>query len=261
MDLVKLQAIFFLKYSLMNNTLGHNLSKSYKSFFSELKESLLQLAFPQVCAGCGSDLLQVNQLLCLHCLEVLPATTFHLHNNNPVEKLFWGRMPVTYGTSQYYFTKESLVQRLMHQFKYKGNKDLGLFMGRMMGHQLKESNRFLEVDALVPLPLFPKKERKRGYNQATILCEGIAEVLQKPIIERAVIRTMHTESQTKKNRVQRWENMKDHFRLVNETALKDRHVLLVDDVITTGATLEACGQEILKAEGVRLSIATLCFSS
>ncbi len=245
----------------MKNALLNNTFKSCRFWLSEAADSLLHLAFPHICVGCGSDLLQKDQLLCLHCLDSLPLTSFAAHGNNPVEKLFWGRMSLTYGTAQYYFTKESLMQRLMHQVKYRANKELGLYLGRMMGNQLKNSNRFLHVDALVPLPLFPIKERKRGYNQAAVLCEGIAEVLQKPILHKVVIRTVHTESQTKMNRIQRWENMKDHFRLVDEDAIKGKHVLLVDDVITTGATLEACGTEILKATNTQLSIATLCFSS
>jgi ComF family protein len=191
----------------------------------------------------------------------LPQTFFHVHGNNAIEKLFWGRLPVTYATAQYYFTKQSLVQRLMHRFKYRGDKELGLFLGRLIGYQLSETNRFKEIDVLIPLPLFASKERMRGYNQATLLCEGISEVLQMPVLKDAVVRTMYTESQTKKTRVERWQNMEGRFSLVDEISLKGRHILLVDDVITTGATLEACGQEILKGENVKLSIATLCFSS
>jgi ComF family protein len=226
-----------------------------------IKDAVLHLVFPEVCAGCGSDLVNDNNRLCLYCHETLPGTSFHLHGNNPVEKLFWGRLPVTHATAQYYFTKQSLMQRLMHRFKYKGDKDLGLFLGRLIGHQLNESNRFRTIDALVPLPLFPSKERKRGYNQATVLCEGISEILQRPVIKGAVVRTVFTESQTKKNRIERWENMEGRFQLTDGAAIKDKHVLLIDDVITTGATLEACGHELLKGEGVKLSIATLCISN
>jgi ComF family protein len=154
-----------------------------------------------------------------------------------------------------------MMQHLMHQLKYRGNKELGIYLGRLMGHALNESNRFRFVDALIPLPLFPLKEKKRGYNQATVLCEGIAEVLAKPILKNVITRTTYTDSQTKKNRVQRWENMEGRFELVNAEVIKDKHILLVDDVITTGATLEACGAELLEAENVQLSIATLCFSS
>ena len=226
-----------------------------------IKNSLLHLVFPQVCAGCGSDLVGENNKLCLQCHEDLPNTSFHLHGNNPIEKLFWGRLPVTYATAQYYFTKQSLVQHLMHRFKYRGDKELGLFLGRLIGYQLNETNRFKEVDVLVPLPLYASKERMRGYNQATLLCEGIAELLQKPVLKNAVVRTMYTDSQTKKSRVERWQNMDGRFHLVDEISVKGKHILLVDDVITTGATLEACGQEVLKGENVKLSIATLCFSS
>ena len=130
-----------------------------------------------------------------------------------------------------------------------------------MGNALNQSNRFRFIDALIPLPLFPARERKRGYNQALVLCEGIAQVLGKPIFKNAITRTSHTDSQTKKNRVQRWQNMEGRFETTDEEVLKGKHLLLVDDVVTTGATLEACGSVLLEAENVQLSVATLCFSS
>ncbi|MFL5807926.1 MAG: ComF family protein [Flavisolibacter sp.] len=228
---------------------------------TEIKNALLHLAFPHVCEGCGRDLPDVNQAVCLRCLSSLPSTNFHMFPNNPIEKIFWGRLPVTYATSQFYFTRESLIQQLMHQFKYKGNKDLGLFLGRLMGHALSASNRFSYLDGLIPLPLFHAKERKRGFNQATILCDGIAEVLSIPVMQNIIGRKSFTETQTKKGRIERWQNMEGRFELINSKALEQKHVLLVDDVITTGATLEACGRELLKIEDLRLSIATLCYSS
>ena len=226
----------------------------------EIKESLLHLAFPHVCEGCGNDTIEVNNLLCLRCLSSFPETNFQFYPNNPVEKLFWGRMAVTYATAQYYFTKESLIQNLMHQLKYRGNRDLGLFLGTLMGTGLGASNRFSFIDALVPLPLFAARERKRGYNQAMILCEGIAGIMNKPILKEVIIRTTNTESQTKKGRTERWQNMEGKFELIHPAAIEGKHVLLIDDVITTGATLEACGSELLKVQNVQLSIATLCFS-
>lgn len=174
--------------------------------------------------------------------------------------MFWGRLAVTHATAQYYFTKESLMQHLMHQLKYRGNKELGLYLGRLMGHALAATNRFSQIDALVPLPLFPSKEKKRGYNQAEILCNGIAEVLKKPVLKNAIIRTHHTESQTKKNRIERWQNMEGRFDLIAPQAVAEKHLLLVDDVVTTGATLEACGFELARGENTRVSIATLCYS-
>jgi ComF family protein len=226
----------------------------------EIKESFLHLLFPHVCAGCSSGLLNNESALCMRCIDAMPETNFELHAGNPVEKNFWGRLPLASATAQFYFTKESLMQRLMHQFKYKGNKELGLQLGKMAGNQLLRSNRF-KVDALVPLPLFPAKEKKRGYNQATILCEGMAEIMNIPVLEKVIIRPRHTATQTKKGRIERWKNVADRFMLVDPAPLKNKHVLLVDDVVTTGATLEACGHELIKVENARLSVMTLCIAS
>ena len=127
----------------------------------EIKESVLHLFFPHICTGCGSDILNVESALCMRCVDAMPETNFELHPGNPVEKSFWGRLPLIGATAQFYFTKESLMQHLMHQFKYKGNRELGIQLGRMMGEQIMNSGRF-DADALVPLPLFPVKEKKAG---------------------------------------------------------------------------------------------------
>ena len=227
----------------------------------DIKESLLHLVFPHVCAGCGSDSPEPQHELCLKCLSSLPQTNFHLFPSNPVEKIFWGRLPLASATALCYFSKESLMQHLMHQLKYRGNKELGFYLGRLMGQALASSNRFSFIDALIPLPLFPAKERKRGYNQASLLCEGMAEALQKPVLKNVVVRTSYTDTQTKKGRVERWQNMEGRFELIDPHAIEGKQLLLVDDVVTTGATLEACGREIIQARNVQLSIATLCFSS
>lgn len=229
-------------------------------FSKEIRSSFLHLLFPHVCVGCGSDIISESNELCLHCTQELPATNFEQHSNNPVEKRFWGRLPLQNATASFYFSKESLMQRLIHQFKYKQNKELGLQLGRLMGDILKKSNRF-KIDALVPLPLFPKKEALRGYNQAEVLCNGIAEILDLPVLNNVITRPRHTETQTRKGRIERWKNIEGKFHLVNPKAIKDKHILLVDDVITTGATLESCGAELLKAENVRLSIACLCYAA
>lgn len=184
-----------------------------------------------------------------------------MHTNNPVEKNFWGRLPLVSATAQYYFTKESLMQYLLHQLKYKGNKDLGFQLGRLTGTSLRETNRFNTIDALIPLPLFPRKEKRRGYNQATILCEGMSEIMSIPVLKNTIIRTRHTDTQTMKGRLERWQNMEGKFELIDPVSIKNKHVLLVDDVVTTGATLEACGLELLKADNVQVSVATLCYAS
>jgi len=229
--------------------------------FKEIKDSLLQVVFPHVCDGCGSDLLNIESRLCIRCVASLPETNFEQHTGNPVEKIFWGRIPLVHAAAHFYYTKESLMQRLMHQFKYKGNRDLGLQLGRMMGYSLKSSNRFTSINGLVPLPLFPFKEKKRGYNQATVLCEGMAEILSLPILNNIITRPEHTETQTKKGRIERWRNIEGKFHLINSGLIQNKHLLLVDDVITTGATLESCGNELLTAENVKLSVATLCIAS
>jgi len=226
----------------------------------EIKESFLHLLFPHVCTGCGSDILERDSQLCLRCLELLPETHFELYPHNPVEKIFWGRLPLVAATAQYYFTKESLLQHLMHQLKYKQNKELGWQAGRMMGYQLLRSERFYN-DALIPLPLFPGKEKRRGYNQAMILCEGMSETMHIPVMNNVIIRPHHTETQTRKGRVERWQNIEGKFILKDPSAIRNKHILLVDDVITTGATLESCGAELLKVENVSLSIAAFCFAS
>ena len=133
-------------------------------------------------------------------------------------------------------------------------------LGKMMGDQLQRSGLF-NADALIPLPLFPAKEKKRGYNQATLLCKGIAESMKIPVLDKVIIRPQHTDTQTKKGRIERWKNMEGKFVLVDPDAIRNKHVLLIDDVVTTGATLEACGNELLKAGNVKLSIATLCVAS
>ena len=248
-----------LSYMKASSPLNPNLS--YKSWFSILCESLLHLAFPHICEGCGTDIIPPDHYLCIQCLSKLPDTHYESHASNPVEKIFWGRLPITAATSKYYFTKDSILQHLLHQFKYRGHQRLGLYLGRRMGSMLINNPRFEDVEALVPLPLFPEKERRRGYNQAMVLCTGINEVWKRPIINDAVVRIRATESQTKKNRIERWQNMEDRFQLKDPLALSHKHVLLIDDVVTTGATLEACGRAILQAENTRLSIATLCIST
>jgi ComF family protein len=221
---------------------------------------MLHLFFPHTCAGCGTDVIDHDQLLCLHCLNDLPATNFFNQPNNPVEQVFYGRVPVANAAAGYFFTKDSLLQNLIVQLKYRGNKQIGFYLGQLLGNILIKSDRFSDVTALVPLPLNPRREKNRGYNQATMLCNGISSVWKKPVIDKAVVRRVYTETQTHKGRISRWENMDGIFEVVNLSALENKHILLVDDVVTTGATLEACGSEILKVPGTTLSIATLAYT-
>lgn len=225
-----------------------------------IKNSIEHLLFPHNCLGCATDVLQQEQLLCAKCLLDLPVTNFTTAANNPVEKVFYGRLKIEQATAAFHFSKQSLLQHLLKQLKYKNNSEVGLFLGKLLGYQLVQSNRFNSIDALLPLPLNYKKEKMRGYNQAKVICDGIAQVFNKPIIEDAVVRTVFTKTQTKENRMQRWQNMDGVFKLNNEKIIANQHILLVDDVLTTGATLESCGIEVLKAANTKLSIATVALT-
>lgn len=230
---------------------------------SQIKSSIndfVHLFFPHVCTGCGSDVLDNKHQLCLQCLSELPETDFFSQPGNPVEKKFYGRLTVKNAGSGFFFTKDSLIETLVYELKYKGNKDIGFYLGQLLAKFLSENNRFAEIDMLVPLPLYKKRQQKRGYNQSAALCNGIASVWKRPVVEKAVIRNINTETQTHKGRITRWENMEGVFTVTEPSLIRGKHILLVDDVITTGASLEACGSEILKVSGAALSIATLAYT-
>jgi ComF family protein len=227
---------------------------------SEIAGGLVHLFFPEICPGCGGDLPKREQLICLKCQHSLPKTGFEQYANNPIEKIFWGRVTLSTASAHFYFSKHSPLQHILHQLKYGGKKAIGEYFGKSMGIAIGETGRFGKIDALLPLPLFASRQRVRGFNQATALCGGIADVLELPILEHAITRTSATETQTHKSRIGRWQNMEGKFQLQHENELEHKHVLLVDDVITTGATLDACAQELLKVKGICLSIAALAFT-
>jgi ComF family protein len=193
-------------------------------------------------------------------MQQLPATGFFEHEHNPAEKMFYGRLPVQSAAAAYFFTKDSLIQKLIFELKYKNNKAAGIYLGKLTGHLLLSSPRFQPIDALIPVPLHPSKKRKRGYNQAELICQGMAAIIQKPILTQTVIRSHSTGTQTRQDRIHRWQNMENVFRVMDETAIAGKHILLVDDVITTGATLEACGREILQVTNTQLSIAAVAYT-
>lgn len=184
-----------------------------------------------------------------------------MHKNNPVEKTFWGRIALAASMSEFYFSKGTIVQNMIHEFKYRGNKKAGHYFGNMMGKSLLNSNRFDDIDVIIPLPLFDRKEKTRGFNQAEILCNGIAEIINKPVIKQNVVRKVFTETQTKKHRIERWKNVEGIFYVTDPQSLEGKNILLVDDVITTGATIDACGTEILKIKNITLSVASLAFAT
>jgi ComF family protein len=187
----------------------------------------------------------------------MPLTRFEYYPANQVEKIFWGRVEIMAATALMYFTSGSAVQHSLHLLKYKGRKEIGIYFGRKMGAHLKKSQRFQNCDIIIPLPLFADREKKRGYNQAAMIAAGIALQLEIPVVHDAVIRTKKTATQTHKSRIERWENMRSTFKIRDRQKILGKHILLVDDVVTTGASLEACALTLLSVPGTTISIACL----
>jgi ComF family protein len=219
--------------------------------------SVLHLFFPYTCCGCGSDLLTENILFCIHCQSSMPVTCFEYFSANPIEKIFWGRVQIQVAAAHLYFTSGSLVQHSLHLLKYKGRKEIGIYLGQQMGGSIKHSSRFDDCEVIIPLPLFVSREKKRGYNQASLIANGISQKLKIPVLNDVVARIKRTETQTHKSRIQRWKNMESTFSILNPFKIAGKHVLLVDDVITTGASLEACARVLLECPGTKVSIACL----
>jgi ComF family protein len=217
------------------------------------------LYFPKNCPACGRPLKLFGANICGRCSQNLPETHFFEAAGNPIEKIFYGRLPINAGAAAWYFHKNSALQALLFQLKYKSNKEVGLFIGKQMGALLAASERFASIDALIPVPLHPQALSKRGFNQAAIICEGIGQVWHKPVLTGAIARTKHTPTQTKQTRAERWDNMENAFTIQDSASIKGKHLLLVDDVITTGATIEACGKTLLTIEGARVSVAAAAY--
>ncbi len=218
---------------------------------------LLSLFFPQLCAGCNSPLVKGEDILCLNCLADLPRNDFSDGKESPFALTFLGRIDYCYAASYYCFDKGGRVQHLLHELKYKGRKDIGFKLGLMFGFELDQQPQFTQIDAIIPVPLHPRKQRSRGYNQSTEICRGISQSMNRPLILGNLIRKVYTSTQTTKGRYERWENVSGIFSVKNSKTLLGKHILLVDDVVTTGATIEACSEPLLKIPGVKLSIAAL----
>jgi ComF family protein len=221
---------------------------------------LRRLFFPDLCVCCLQPAPSAEEPLCIRCLAALPLTNFQIRKENPVTERFFGRLPLHTGFSLCYFEKKGNVQKIIHALKYYDRPDVGWAMGRMMGASILQTAHFGGLDALVAVPLHAKKQRSRGYNQSARLAEGMASVLGIPFWADAVIRRAYTTSQTHKSRLERFQNVENVFELSGRRDLRHMHLLLVDDVLTTGATLEACGSVLLKEEGVKLSVATLAIA-
>jgi len=222
-----------------------------------LPDDFISLIFPKICACCGNSLWKHEEIICTFCDFHLPRTNFHLEKDNPASKTFWGRAMIESATAFYYFNKGNKVQRLVHLLKYKGRKDIGIFIGEKQGQLLKYSPFFNTAEMIIPVPLHKKKLMQRGYNQSEQFAIGLGKAMRIPVNPYILFRNKFTETQTRKSRFNRWQNVSEMFALKDPLILEGKHILLVDDVITTGATLESCIAVLSAIPGIRISVAAI----
>jgi ComF family protein len=222
--------------------------------------AISHLLYPSICFGCKKNEIETNEWLCIQCLSTLPFTGFENTRNNPVEQLFWARTPIEIASSCFFYVEKTPIQRLIHEVKYKEQQQLGRWLGQMMGRQLQTIFQMKKVDLMLPMPLHPKKQQQRGYNQAVLLCEGIRATTACDFSEQALIRNTNTQTQTKKTRMERWNNVNEVFDITDAQQIMNKHIVLIDDVITTGASTEACAAILLKEGACAVSICSLAYT-
>ncbi len=224
-----------------------------KKFFSDF----FYLIYPEVCLNCGKHLSVSEECICLECLYKLPLTNFHEEKNNYLEQIFNEKCKIENATSYVFFSKKSIIQKLIHKLKYNGKKEIGLIIGKQMGLYLFNSKNFFCIDLIIPIPLHKKREKTRGYNQSEWIGKGISKSMNKKMNINSVVRSVNTETQTKKNKEEREKNVKGIFKIKNAKELENKHILLIDDVITTGSTMIECVNTISKLKNTKISIATI----
>jgi ComF family protein len=228
---------------------------------TKIWNSLVGLVFPDFCEVCGTPLVRGERYICLSCLYKMPRTGFWAKTDNDIEKLFWGKINIEHACSLFYFRKGSDYRPIIHKLKYKGRYNIGLRLGEELGVCLENSELYKDISMLVPVPLHPAKERRRGYNQSEFIAYGISNIMSLPVEKYNLIRTKYTETQTRKNAAERWENVQSVFHVRDKSRLNREHILLIDDVITTGSTIEACASIILNNCTCKVSIASIGYTS
>jgi len=223
-------------------------------------KDILNVFFPDICACCNTHLTRNEETICLVCRHDLPLTNFTNEENNLVEKSFFGRIKIENATSLFYFLKKGKTQQLLHELKYKNQQQIGALMGNWLGSEIKESKRFKSLDYIIPVPLHPKKLKSRGYNQVTTFGKSLENILKIPFDEGFLKKISSTKTQTKKLRLDRWKNVQELFVVQNASKLENKHILLIDDIITTGSTLEACCKSFSNIKGLKISIACIAYT-
>ena len=222
--------------------------------------TILNLFFPKVCYAC-SHLLTDNELhFCTNCRHNLPVSNYHFEKNNSVEKVFYGRVNLEQATTLLRFQKKGIVQHLLHNLKYRGHETISEVLGEWLGNELKTVEAYNNVDVVIPVPLHKNRLRKRGYNQVAKFGIEIAKALNAEYIDNVLIKITATKTQVFKKRISRWNNSNELFTITNKNLIVGKHILLVDDIITTGATIEACANMLNKARNIKISVATMAIA-
>ena len=227
------------------------------SYIKDITDDFLSLFLPRPCLACGVHLVRGEEVLCTGCFLDMARTDFHLHRGNLLEQAFWGRCPVEKAAAFSVYNRGSRIRKLIHMLKYSGRKDVGIMLGTLYGSVLAGSGFTEGMDMIIPVPLDPARERRRGYNQSRCIADGLASRCHLQVRSDILFRSGRSDSQTRRGRYERWENVEGLFGVRKPNEITGRHLLLVDDVITTGSTVEACVTALLSADGVKVSVAAL----
>ena len=230
------------------------------NYFYDFWDDFISLLFPRLCYACGNHLLRNENLICTECYVVIPRTNYHTDMDNPVAQLFWGRCMIERAAAFSYYNKGSRIRNLIHNLKYKGIREIGYELGRIYGLSLKSSGFTADIDLIIPVPLHPTKMRIRGFNQSEIISKGISNATGLAVDVKSLSRKTKSATQTKRSRYERWTNVEGIFQVIDPQTIMGRHILLVDDVITTGSTIESCTNELLNVKGVKVSVVALAFA-
>lgn len=230
------------------------------NFFDKIHINLLNVLFPDFCNGCAKLLMNNESTICTKCLHLLPLTQHNLLKESELTRVFKGIIPIEFGVAMMYFNKKGVAQNLIHNLKYRNQQKIGTLLGNIYAQELKNHKISETVDYIIPVPLHKKRYHERGYYQVTTFCNAIGENLNISVLDNVLIKREYLKSQTSKNKENRLENNRNAFGIQNFQNLNNKHFLLIDDVFTTGATIEACARELLKIENAKVSILTIAFS-